>query len=73
MIFNFWNIKRSNGLFYYGLDYLKEISSTDSNFLILIRKDIDITDDVFPANCKVLRCSMPLFIYQICYYLKRNN
>ncbi|MFM4828534.1 glycosyltransferase [Aeromonas rivipollensis] len=65
MIFNFWNIKRSNGLFYYGLDYLKEISSTDSNFLILIRKDIDITDDVFPANCKVLRCSMPLFIYQI--------
>ncbi|MDM5119742.1 glycosyltransferase [Aeromonas hydrophila] len=67
MIFNFWNIKRSNGLFYYGLDYLKNIFSVEnkSTLLVIIRKNVDISDDIFPANCKILRCSMPAFLYQI--------
>lgn len=59
---NFFNIKSTNGLFFYGLDYLRE--NLDLVRKVLVRPDLERrTKDALPS-VKVIACSVNHFLYE---------
>lgn len=63
LIANFWHIKKTNGLFYYGLDYLKEISVYPRR--ILVKPQLyNIACDKFPGE-SIIACGLARFLWEM--------
>lgn len=71
LIFNFYNIKATNGLFYYGLDCLVE--NMDLVRSILVRPGMDGEISKVCPNANVIICSKLRYFYElICARLKSD-
>ncbi|MFO1369771.1 MAG: hypothetical protein U1F46_12310 [Marinagarivorans sp.] len=60
---NFYNIKSTNGLYFYGLDYLRE--NLDIIRLVLVRSFLEEQIKVALPGVRVVACSYSRFVWEI--------
>ncbi|MFM5806863.1 hypothetical protein ACET71_09405 [Aeromonas veronii] len=65
MVFNFWHIKRTNGLYYYGLDYLNALSHSGVSVKLLVRNGFYVNPALIPESVTVVYCGFWSFIRHI--------
>ena len=65
MVFNFWHIKRTNGLYYYGLDYLNALSHSGVSVKLLIRDGFYVNPALIPESVTVVYCGFWSFLRHI--------
>lgn len=53
ILFNFWHLKEKNGMFYFGIDYLENISTDKSGVVVICRFGVFDEGD-FPSGFRVL-------------------
>lgn len=63
IVANFFHIKSTNGLFFYGLDYLKE--NIDLVRIVLVRPDIEQRVREALPTSKVISCSVARYLLEV--------